>query len=187
MQNSDKSKFFNFIRHLPKQIIEVPSFLENVSFKGLPNKYDNIILIGMGGSAIAGDLLIAYLRTELPLPFIINRNYTLPNFIGPRSLVIACSYSGNTEETLSAIQTAFARKASIVGIASNGKLAKLAKTNHFPFVQIPEGYPPRQALGYMFFAILYILQKLGIIEPKIDEIKETVNILEDLCERYEPQ
>jgi glucose/mannose-6-phosphate isomerase len=131
----------------------------------------------MGGSAIGGDLVRSYLADELKIPFLINRNYTLPNFVGPASLVIVSSYSGNTEETLSAYAEAKDRKAKIICICSGGKLMELAKQDGFLWVKVPEGYPPRAALGYSFVLPLMILVLLKLAPDKQSELEETIKTL----------
>ncbi len=186
MHTVDHSNFFEFICHLPKQISEAPNLVKDVSFQNIPQKFNQIILTGMGGSAIAGDLLAAYLRDQIKIPFIINRNYTLPNFVGSKTLVLACSYSGNTEETLNSMQDAIERNASLITVASGGKIEEIAKQNNQPFIKIPGGFPPRQALGYMFFSILHTLQALNFIQVNSKDIDETIHLLEEMCRRHEP-
>ena len=186
MQTSDHSNFFQFISNFPNQIDEAPSLIKNLDIKSLKKDYQQVVLTGMGGSAIAGDLLKSYLQDEFTIPFFVNRNYSLPNFIGPQTLVIACSYSGNTEETISATATALDKKASVIGLASGGKLEQLLTKKGLPFVKIPDGYPPRQALGYLFFPILNLFQHLDLIQPKNEEIRETIKVLQELRERNAP-
>ena len=186
MQTSDHSNFFQFISNFPNQIDEAPSLIKNLDIKSLKKDYQQVVLTGMGGSAIAGDLLKSYLQDEFTIPFFVNRNYSLPNFIGPQTLVIACSYSGNTEETISATATALDKKATIIGLASGGKLEQLLTKKGLPFVKIPDGYPPRQALGYLFFPILNLFQHLDLIQPKNEEIRETIKVLQELRERNAP-
>jgi glucose/mannose-6-phosphate isomerase len=187
MQTSDHSNFYQFISEFPNQIEQAPSFIKDLNIKNLKKDYQQVVLTGMGGSAIAGDLLKSYLQDEFTLPFFINRNYSLPNFVGPQTLVIACSYSGNTEETLNATQTAIDKKASVIGLASGGELQQLLEKNKVPYIKIPDGYPPRQALGYMFFPILNLFQHLALIKPSNDAIRETIKILRELRERNAPQ
>jgi len=127
-----------------------------------------------------------YLQTEFEIPFIVNRNYTLPNFISKKTLVFACSYSGNTEETLNATRMAIKKKATVIGLASGGKLESLLTENKMTFIKIPEGYPPRQALGYLFFPLLSLLQHIGLISPKNEEINETLTVLKDIRKRSDP-
>lgn len=187
MQNSDKSNFFNLICDLPDQIIKAPSLLSNIPLKLKPENFKMVILTGMGGSAIIGDLLRAYLQKEVKIPFLINRGYELPNFVDNKTLVISCSYSGNTEETLKSTEDAISKKAFVIGITSGGKLIKLLIKKNKPFIEIPKDYPPRQALGLMFFPLLYWLQDVGFIKPKIGEIKETIKILENIRNKNHPQ
>jgi glucose/mannose-6-phosphate isomerase len=110
------------------------------------------VVCGLGGSAIGGDLLRSYLADELTVPFLVNRHYTLPRCVGPDTLVIISSYSGNTEETNAAHREALKRKARIVCISSNGMTEKFARKARSPFIRVPGGLPPRAALGYSFFA-----------------------------------
>jgi len=187
MQTSDHSNFIQFICEFPNQISEAPSLIKNLDIKNLKKDYHQVVLTGMGGSAIAGDLLKSYLQDEFTIPFIINRNYSLPNFVGPKTLVIACSYSGNTEETIDATETALDKKAPVIGLSSGGTLEKLLTEKNLPFIKIPDGYPPRQALGYMFFPLLNLFQYLDLIQPKNDAIRETIKVLQELRERNAPQ
>ncbi|MEJ2536061.1 MAG: bifunctional phosphoglucose/phosphomannose isomerase [Calditrichia bacterium] len=187
MHNSDKSQFYRFICDLPEQIAKAPTFLEDLPLQINPKDYDKIIINGMGGSAIAGDLLSAYLQTELKIPFLINRNYGLPSFVDKKTLVLSCSYSGDTEETIQATEFTLSKKATVIGIASGGKLKKLLKRRKKPFITIPEGYPPRQALGFLFFSMLYFLQHNGFVKPKLDEIRETIRVLENIREKNNPK
>jgi glucose/mannose-6-phosphate isomerase len=137
----------------------------------------NIVLTGLGGSAIGGDLLRSYLVKELDIPFAVNRYYTLPEFVGRNTLVIVSSYSGNTEETISAHKEAMKRKARILCISTGGETARMAKIFKQPWIQIPPGLSPRAALGYSFFPLLVVLSRLGFIKPKDRDIKETIQLL----------
>lgn len=186
MLTSDHSNFFQFICDFPSQVEEAPALIKNLDLKSIKKNFNLLVLTGMGGSAIAGDLLIHYLQNEFPIPCMVNRNYTLPNFIDGKTLIISCSYSGNTEETLNATRMALEKKASLIGISSGGKLEELFKKKNLPFIKIPSGYPPRQALGYMFFPLLNLFQHLGFIEPKTREINETIKTLKELRERSNP-
>ncbi|GAB4374000.1 MAG: bifunctional phosphoglucose/phosphomannose isomerase [Calditrichia bacterium] len=187
MRDSDHSNFYEFISQLPEQIKASQEIFAQSGIQKLPDTINQVILLGMGGSAIAGDLLSAYLQWELPIPFIVNRNYSLPKYVDSRSLVLACSYSGNTEETLYALQETLERGATIIALTSNGKLKDLALKNQLPLIEIPGGLPPRQALGYMFFPLLYLLQHAGFIDPRDNEIKETIDVLNTLRENNEPR
>ncbi len=122
-----------------------------------------VLVLGMGGSAIGADLLQGAVGECLERMVAVNRTYTLPGWVGRGALVLACSYSGNTEETLSAAELARRRGAPILAITSGGKLAGWARRWRFPLLQIPAGLPPRSAVGYLTFAPLGLFAGLGWI------------------------
>ena len=137
----------------------------------------NIVLTGLGGSAIGGDLLRSYLAKDLAVPFVVNRNYTLPEFVDQQTLVIVSSYSGNTEETIAAHLDAARRKARLLCISSDGETARIAARQKQPVITIPKAFPPRAALGYSFFPTLIALARMKLIPPKDEEIRETIALL----------
>ncbi len=137
----------------------------------------NIVVAGLGGSAIGGDLVRSYLAEKLDIPFFICRNYTLPNFVDSSSLVFVSSYSGNTEETLSAFEDASKRNAKIICITSNGKVEEISAAERIPCVDLPKGFQPRAALGYSFVPILTMLERLGFVDGEETNIKKTKEFL----------
>ena len=146
--------------------------------------FQNIVVLGMGGSAIGGDLLSDYLADELSIPIVVIRGYDIPKFVDENSLVFAVSYSGNTEETLSALKRCLEAKARIIALTSGGKLAVLARENNFPVIKVPAGIQPRAAISYLFFPILKALERLGLTKERNEEIEETHNILQELSREY---
>ena len=175
----DSKGMYTWIADFPTQIEEAVRIGKetkiNLNVKGV----QNIVLTGMGGSAIGGDLLRSYLAEELDVPFIVNRNYTLPKFVGKNTLVIISSYSGNTEETISAHKDAIKRKARVLCISTGGETAKSAKKFKQPWIHIPPGLSPRAALGYSFFPLLVVLSRLGFVKAKDKDIKETIQLLKN--------
>ena len=143
-------------------------------------KYRNIVCAGMGGSAIGADLARSYIADESLTPFFVNRNYTLPAFVSKDTLVIASSYSGNTEETIAAFRDAIGKGARIIVITTGGKLRDLALKRSIPVIQIPSGIQPRAAIGYSFFTLILTLSRLGIIGNKTAEIAEAIKCMADL-------
>lgn len=125
-----------------------------------------IVLTGLGGSAAGGDFVRAIFDAQSGIPFLVNRDYHLPAFVSERTLVIAASYSGNTEETISAYADAKARGARILCVTSGGQLEALAGADGNPCVIIPSGQPPRTALGYMMMPVLEICERLGFVPPQ---------------------
>lgn len=148
-------------------------------------KFENIVLAGMGGSAIGGDLVRSYLTYELKIPFQVSRHYLLPNFVGQNSLVLVSSYSGNTEETLSAYAIAKKRKAKIIALTSGGKLYQQAKSDKIPVLLVPGRLPPRAALGYSLGALLILFSRLGLIKNQTGLIKETSSFLTKQNKKYD--
>ena len=118
----------------------------------------------VGIAAIGGDLSVAVLWDRIGVPFTVVRDYRLPAHVGPNTLVYVSSYSGNTEETLAASRLAIQRGARLLVISSGGTLSELARRRHIPVITIPGGLPPRAALGYSFFPVAVVLDRLGLVE-----------------------
>jgi glucose/mannose-6-phosphate isomerase len=145
-----------------------------------------IVVTGLGGSSIGGDLLRSYLYAECRVPIMVNRYYDLPAFVGPETLVCAVSYSGNTEETLSAFGEARARGARLLAVTSGGQLAEMADAWQIPCVRVTEDLPPRTTLGYLFTPMLVTLARLGLISDQREPIVETIEVLRELGAQYRP-
>lgn len=181
----DRSDMLEKIRELPHQL-RTGWELGNVSVDPIqPGRFRHIIVGGMGGSAITGDLLASILRSSLSLSFSVNRGYTLPEFAGPETLFIASSYSGNTEETLSSTRQAIDRGCEIICITSGGKLGALADEHQFFRVALPPGYPPRAALGYNLGLFLALFNRMGLSELTEETFEEAVHFIEKTLTSWE--
>lgn len=180
----DRANMFNLIREFPAQVAEALAIGTKATVKMRTAGVKNIVVCGLGGSAIGGDLLRSYLAGEIKVPIIVNRHYTLPAFVGPDTLVIISSYSGNTEETTTAHREAIKRKARILCISSNGITEQVAPKTKAPFIKVPGGLPPRAAVGYSFFPLLLALIKLGFIKSRPKDIKETLALLQSKAAVY---
>jgi glucose/mannose-6-phosphate isomerase len=133
--------------------------------EGLPEKerVENVVILGMGDSAMAGDALVAAAAPFMPVPVTVVRSYELPAFVGEGSLVFAISYSGNTEEIIEAVTTAATQGAKVVAITSGGSLAELASGWGAPVVRIPKGIPQaRAAFGLFVIPPIVILEEIGL-------------------------
>lgn len=156
-----------------------------VDLKNLTKKnFSSIVISGLGGSAIGGDLLQNFLQSELKIPLFVNRNYTLPGFVNENTLFIASSYSGNTEETLSALEQALKSGASIICVGSGGKTAEIAGQKNIPFVKIDGGLQPRFAVYSSFFAVLKTLQEAGIIGSQDKIVAAIAALLKKKADEY---
>ncbi|MBS3097603.1 bifunctional phosphoglucose/phosphomannose isomerase [Candidatus Woesearchaeota archaeon] len=167
----DKSNYLGVLENFPKQCREALALPKGGVISG---EITSIVVCGMGGSAIGGDLLKTYLSST-NIPVFVNRDYSIPNFVDNYTLVFVVSYSGNTEETISAYKEAVEKKANVVAITSGGKLAGLCKK----VIKIPSGLQPRAAIGYLFFPMLGLLHNSGIVNVTNNELNETLVTLKD--------
>ncbi len=142
----------------------------------------NLLILGMGGSAIGGDLLQGFVGNLALRPIAVNRSYAIPTWVGRSTLVLACSYSGNTEETLSAARQALQRGCRLVAITSGGQLAEWASRDRFPLLRIPSGWPPRTAIGYLAFAPLGLVVRLGWAKKSAFPVERACDWVETFIE-----
>ncbi|MDB3906279.1 bifunctional phosphoglucose/phosphomannose isomerase [Crocinitomicaceae bacterium] len=150
------------IEAFPANITEALEIAQNSSISGDYGNVSNILICGMGGSGIGGSLVQTWLADELKVPVSIAKDYSIPNFVNENTLVIGSSYSGNTEETLSAIEEAQKKGAKIIGITSGGKMEALCESNGYDFIKVPGGNPPRTALAYSLVQLLHIFATIGM-------------------------
>ncbi|UCE65904.1 MAG: bifunctional phosphoglucose/phosphomannose isomerase [Candidatus Zixiibacteriota bacterium] len=184
----DAYNMFDMIISIPDQLEEGFSIAEKVNLTGLESEtFSTVILAGMGGSAIAGDLLKSLMISDIQIPFMVQRNYRLPRFVNKKTLVICSSYSGNTEETLSAFEDALASGAHLIAVSTGGQLATRAAYNKIPFIAIPEGFPPRAALGYSFSVLLSVFGRLGICGDAGSDVMVAARSLRDRNALYRPE
>ncbi|MEF8847879.1 MAG: bifunctional phosphoglucose/phosphomannose isomerase [Candidatus Thermoplasmatota archaeon] len=170
----DKSGILDDFERFPEQINESKEIVEKTDL-GRLYKIDNIVVTGVGVSAIAGDLLQSFLRGKLKIPVFVNRQYDLPKWTNKNTLIFSVSYSGDTEETLNAFQHAYQKKCKIIGISAGGRLKEFCEKRNLPHINIPSGLRPRTALGYLLFSMIFSLQKVGLLRLKIkSDIKEAI-------------
>ena len=175
-----------YIHSLPQQFREC-LLMEFDFIDSKWHSYKNVIICGMGGSAIGGDILRTWGLHEAPVPIIVNRDYHIPHFAGQDTLVIAVSYSGNTEETLQAYQGARERGAAIICVTSGGKLADLARKNGDGLALIPGHLVPRAASGYLLAPVALILEQLSLLPGAREAVMETAQLLEIMQEGLSPE
>ena len=168
-------KIRQIILDMPKHIVDTVSIVKDFKIDALVN---SIIITGMGGSAIAGDVLRSYLSEITNLRVEVNRGYKLPRWADENTLVIVSSYSGNTEETISAYKNAMKKKCKVLGIATGGKIKEMFEKNNHAFLKLPKGMQPRNAICYSFFTMLKVLENSGMVPKQTQYIKETVKALQ---------
>lgn len=145
---------------------------------------DSVVVLGMGGSGVSGDVVQSVIEPRLPIPFRTIKSYgPLPEWIGRNTLVFAVSYSGNTEETLAALEIAHSRGCRIITVASGGEVKAAAERYGLAHVAIPTGLQPRASLGYLAMPILAVLVKIGLVPDLQSDVDEALSVLSDLGER----
>lgn len=159
----DPKGMYKLTTEFPAQCVRALEIAKGTDLGSLARPVSSVVLTGLGGSAAGGDFTRALFEAHAKVPFTVNRDYHLASFVGPDTLVFAVSYSGNTEETLSAYADAKRRGAQIVVVTNGGKLAEAAKADGYPTVIIPAGQPPRTALGYLLIPVVYACEKFGLI------------------------
>ncbi len=168
------------ILDFPAQLHEALIIGQSYRFLSAGKDFSNVILTGLGGSGIGGSIVQNYVFDKMKVPFTVNKDYFLPAFVGRRSLVIISSYSGNTEETIAAMQQAIKAKATIVCITSGGKIAELAKKKKLDCILLPAGMPPRSCIGYSMIQVLFTLAHFGFIHHDFKRnIKASIKLLKD--------
>jgi glucose/mannose-6-phosphate isomerase len=175
----DKSNMLDAVAAFPDQIKEAKEIAESATF-GSIYKVDDIVISGMGASAIAGDFIQSLFRDRIDIPIHINRQYDLPKWTNKNTLLISQSYSGNTEETLSTFKHGYQKRCKIIGISSGGKLQEYCEKREIPHIKIPSGFQPRAATGFILFSALYTLKKIGVLKSEIDaEIDDTISTINE--------
>ncbi|MFB0559073.1 MAG: bifunctional phosphoglucose/phosphomannose isomerase [Dehalococcoidales bacterium] len=152
----------------------------------LPRDYsrvNKVVILGVGGSAIGGDLVASLAISEAKIPIFVCRGYDLPAFTDAQTLVIASSYSGMTEETLSAFEQAVETDAKKLAITTGGRLKIVAEERKVPVFSFDYKAQPRAALAFSFLPILGFLQRLGFLSDKSADVTETVEVLQDLARK----
>lgn len=146
-----------------------------------------VVVAGMGGSAIAGDFLQTLCYDRAPCPVQVVRDYGLPAWVGPDTLVVASSYSGNTEETLAAFGVARARGARMLVVTSGGELGERARREGLPWVRVPAGLPPRGALAYLLIPLVVLLDRVAGGLGGAEALEEAVALLKTLGTELAPE
>lgn len=166
------------IENFSTQLVEALAIGKKAKINFNTPKFNQVLVSGLGGSGIGASIVQEYVFDKLSIPFVVNKDYFIPKSVNADTLFIACSYSGNTEETLMAVEEAKKRKATIVCVTSGGQLADFATKNKYSLILIPSGNPPRASLGYSLVQILFILAKAKLISTSfIKEIEASISII----------
>lgn len=180
-----------FILDFSKQFRKGIEAAENAEINGLMERkkdFQNLVVCGMGGSALPGEILKSLPHFNLPI--IIHRSYGLPRETNENSLIFVSSYSGNTEEAVDALNEAVNKNFNIAGFSDEGEVKKLCKDKNIPYVDYPQektGFEPRLALGYSFAAMFRVLDILGHTpcdtKQKLEELAAELSGLSEALEK----
>lgn len=152
----------DLISNFSDQIAEALDTIESLQLNAPKSDIHNVVITGLGGSGIGGTIVADLVSASAAVPVVVNKDYMLPGFVGKNTLVIACSYSGNTEETLSATKHAINRGAEVACITSGGELFQIAKGGGYNVITMRGGNPPRSMFAYSFAFLCYYMEFYNI-------------------------
>lgn len=168
----------NYIDDFTKHLKDAIEIAKNTELKLSTKKFNHVLVCGLGGSGIGGTIVSDVVSQKATTSIAVNKGYDIPNFVSEKTLVIVSSYSGNTEETLSALKKCHARGAEIAIISSGGLLKKIAEKHNYNKIIIPSGHPPRAMFGYAFTEIFFLLNHYGIIDNSFKtEFQNAIRLL----------
>ena len=179
----DRSDMMCLVDSFP-YMMEDALFISRAKNVKINHNFDSIIIAGMGGSAMAGDIVQSVFYDRFPCPVQVVRGYNLPKNAGKRSLIFILSYSGNTEETLSVFKEALSKKCQVISITSGGQIGELSEAKKVRSVLIPKGLPPRSALPYMLVPMLHILDEAGGFAGLVKESQKAASLLKRVQIKY---
>jgi glucose/mannose-6-phosphate isomerase len=181
----DKSNMLSFCVEAPRHYSRAAELGRTFSV-GYPSPH-TIVVSGMGGSGIGGELLKDWTRDRIEVPVEVCREYSLPAYANKYTLVFVVSYSGETEETLSVFRDTIKRKCMTICVSSGGKLQEFSEKLGVPHLLVPPGMAPRATLPYLFIPMITVLEGAGLVSGVDIEVSETVKTLEQITTHYSPE
>ena len=167
------------VEAFPNHLREALAIGRAAQLKPTTRKIENIVISGLGGSGIGGKIVSQIVADKAALPILCTNDYVLPAFVGPNTLVIISSYSGDTEETVAAMQEAVAKGAEIACVTSGGKIGAYAKEHGLNHIIIPGGNPPRSMFGYSSVQLFFVLRNYGIVDSSFEkEVEASIALIE---------
>ena len=172
-------KMNDYINDFSNHLREAIEIANNTTLSAYTKEIRNILICGLGGSGIGGTIVSDIISSKVNIPIAATKDYSIPNFVNEHTLVIANSYSGNTEETLYALEKCQARGAEIAVITSGGKLKTIAEENKYNNIIIPGNQPPRAMFGYAFTELFFMLNHYGIIDDSFkSDFDKAINLID---------
>jgi glucose/mannose-6-phosphate isomerase len=169
----------DLVAEFPAQLRSAVDIAHGTTLKPFPGQLKNVLITGLGGSGIGGTIAAELTAREAHVPVVVSKGYFIPAWVGEETLVIVSSFSGNTEETINAMQLAMQEGATIVAVTSGGKIADIAKEKGFDLITLPPGNSPRACLGYSLVQQLRILHHFGVIaSDKMGQFLSAAELIE---------
>ncbi len=178
LRELDREGMLDHVAALPQQCRGAWALTRDLELSSHHRQANRVLIAGMGGSAIGGDLAAAVAADTGSLPIVVHRDYELPAWVDERTLVVGSSYSGDTEETLAAFEAAHERGCPLVAVTTGGRLARLAGQWQVPVISFGYRSMPRAALGYLFISLLGILRAMGAVGDLEADLREALSLLE---------
>ena len=183
------------IRDFPDHLKHATDLVAQAKWKNPAKRFKAILVTGLGGSGIGGSLVSEWMASTSATPILVNKDYYLPAWVDENCLVIACSYSGNTEETLSATKEALDRNAEVAVITSGGQMLSIAQDHGLNALVVPGGNPPRSMMGYSVTGLMAYMDFYGLNTPDyksawqeaIDKMKAEADEFYSKAEAYAQQ
>ncbi|HYF92469.1 MAG TPA: bifunctional phosphoglucose/phosphomannose isomerase [Symbiobacteriaceae bacterium] len=188
VRNLDSLKMLDLTMNYPKQFAEGFDFGLCLPLPPLPERIDEVVIFGTGGgSAASANLIRSYVFDRTSVPIISVQGYNAPGYVDRNTLVFAVSHSGKTEEILSAAAQALAKGATVIGLGAGGKLREAVRGAGAAYLDVPGGFMPRIAIGYIMIPIMVVLQRYGLIPDFEAEFNDAVALMGDLAAEYGPE
>jgi glucose/mannose-6-phosphate isomerase len=181
-------KMNDYIDAFPDHLKEALVIGSSAKMKKVNKEIQNVLICGLGGSGIGGTIVNDIVANQIKVPVSASKDYRAPNFVSNKTLVIASSYSGNTEETIYALKACQEKGAEIACISSGGQLEALAKKNNYNLITIPRNHPPRAMFGYSFTQIFFVLEHYGLISNSFTaEFEKAISLIEEQKEEIQAE
>jgi len=162
------------ITDFPNHLLHAAAICSKAQLKSHTNQINNVLITGLGGSGIGGSIVADYAAKHSQVPILVNKDYHIPAFVNKNTLVIACSYSGNTEETLMAMAESLEAGAQVAIVTSGGMILERAKQAGLNAIVVPGGNPPRSMLGYSLVALMHYMRFYNILQTQPVEDWQTL-------------
>ena len=181
----DKDGMLEIEENFYEQLIEAKKIADDIDLRKIKARtYSGIAFLGMGGSGFAGNLIRDLVKDDIGIPVEVVKGYNIPGCIDSDWLVVAVSYSGNTEETISTTIQSLDKGSEILCVTSGGKLEEIASNYNKCLIKIPSGLQPRGAIGYLFFPTFLALNYLRLINVADSDVEESLNLIRQKCSVY---